>query len=220
MNTNESMNFSFKDIAEACQRGGLVGIEGYPGRTTAGEFTIIAQEFSLLGKTAQNLPMMNWQHKKTLKDSELRFQRRYLDLIVNNDLKSFFVIRSSIVKFLRNYLEEKGFLEVETPILNQQAGGALAKPFVTESETLKQRLELRIAPELYLKKLIIGGFERVYEIGKVFRNEGIDALHNPEFTSLEFYMAYSDYRDLISMTEDMLKQLSIEIFGSAHVLIP
>eukprot|EP00347_Sterkiella_histriomuscorum_P009501 403340971 len=198
--------YEFKDIVDACQRGAIVGIQGYPGRTAAGEFTIIATSFSLLAPCNINMPMMNWSHKKTLKDSESRFQKRYLDLMANNDLKTFFFKRSQIIKFMRNYLEERGFLEVETPILNGQAGGALAKPFETESQVLRQKLELRIAPELFLKKLIIGGFDRVYELGKVFRNEGIDGTHNPEFTSLEFYMAYADYRDLITMTEDMLRE--------------
>jgi lysyl-tRNA synthetase class 2 len=141
-------------------------------------------------------------------------------LIVNNDLKSFFVKMAKIIKFLRSYLDNLDFLEVETPILNGQAGGALARPFLTHLNDLKQDLELRIAPELYLKQLIVGGFERVYEIGKVFRNEGIDASHNPEFTSLEFYMAYADYRDLITLTEDLLKKLCVELYGSDHVLIP
>jgi lysyl-tRNA synthetase class 2 len=140
---------------------------------------------------------------------------------VNNaDVKPFFYTRAKIIKFLRSYLEEKNFLEVETPILNVQAGGALAKPFETESQILRQKLELRIAPELFLKKLIIGGFERVYELGKVFRNEGIDSTHNPEFTSLEFYMAYADYRDLITLTEDLLSKLAIELYGSTKVIIP
>ena len=141
-------------------------------------------------------------------------------MIVNNDLKAFFVKRAKIIRFLRSYLDNLDFLEVETPILNGQAGGALARPFLTHLNDLKQDLELRIAPELYLKQLIVGGFERVYEIGKVFRNEGIDASHNPEFTSLEFYMAYADYRDLITLTEDLLKKLCIELYGSDHVLIP
>jgi len=139
---------------------------------------------------------------------------------VNNDLKQIFHTRAKIIKFLRNYLEERDFLEVETSILNSEAGGALATPFTTESEVLGGKLELRIAPELYLKKLIVSGFERVFEIGKVFRNEGIDSTHNPEFTSLEFYQAYSDYEDLMAMTEDMLCKLSIELFGSSKVLIP
>lgn len=121
---------------------------------------------------------------------------------------------------MRKYLDSLDFLEVETPILNQQAGGALAKPFLTHCDDLKQDLELRIAPELFLKQLIIGGFERVYEIGKVFRNEGIDHSHNPEFTSLEFYMAYKDYIDLMDMTEDLLKYLCTEIYGSEHVMVP
>lgn len=141
----------------------------------------------------KNLPMMNWNHKKTLKDGEKRFQQRYLDLIVNSEVKEFFKRRAKIVRTLRRFLDERDFLEVETPILNAQAGGALAKPFVTKSEVLQRDLELRIAPELFLKKLIIGGFDRVYEIGKVFRNEGIDTTHNPEFTTLEFYMAHADY---------------------------
>lgn len=223
---NESLSkygaqITFKDFSDACVRGAIVGVEGVPGRTDAGEFTIIASDFSLLAPCDKNLPMMNWNHKKALKDAELRFQKRYLDLIVNNaDVKKFFYTRARIIKFIRNYLEERDFLEVETPILNAQAGGALAKPFETESQILKQKLELRIAPELFLKKLIIGGFERVYELGKVFRNEGIDATHNPEFTSLEFYMAYADYRDLMTMTEDLLSKLAIELFGSTKVLIP
>mmetsp|Transcript_59336 Transcript_59336/g.81557 ORF Transcript_59336/g.81557 Transcript_59336/m.81557 type:complete len:149 (+) Transcript_59336:209-655(+) len=148
--------------------------------------------------------MMNWTHKSTLKDSEARFAHRHLDFIVNSNLKQFFHRRAEIVKFLRRYLEDKDFLEVETPILSCKAGGAMATPFVTQSDILKAKLELRVAPELFLKKMIIGGFERVFEIGKVFRNEGIDSTHNPEFTSLEFYMAYADYKDLIAMTEDML----------------
>jgi lysyl-tRNA synthetase class 2 len=205
---------------EPCQRGAIVGVRGYPGKTDAGEFTVLAQELSLLATTQKNLPMMNWNHKKTLKDSEKRFSQRYLDFIVNNDCKSFFFVRSKIIKALRKYLDNLDFLEVETPILNQQAGGALAKPFLTHIDDLKQDLELRIAPELFLKQLIIGGFERVYEIGKVFRNEGIDASHNPEFTSLEFYMAYKDYVDLMEMTEDLLKYLCREIYGSEHVMVP
>ena len=113
-----------------------------------------------------------------------------------------------------------GFLEVETPILNAQAGGALAKPFLTHANDLKEDLELRVAPELFLKELIVGGFDKVYEIGKVFRNEGIDASHNPEFTSLEFYMAYADYRDLMTLTEDLLRHLCLELYGTDHVMIP
>ena len=144
-----------------------------------------------------------------------------MDLVVNSDLKQFFKTRAQIVNFLRKFLTDRDFLEVETPILNAQAGGALARPFITRSETLKQNLELRIAPELYLKQLIIGGFERVFELGRVFRNEGIDGTHNPEFTSLEFYMAYADYMDMMTLTEELFKSLSKELFkGSEKVIIP
>ena len=137
--------------------------------------------------------MTNWDHKKTLKDNEKRFMQRHLDLIVNSELKQFFIRRARLIAYLRKFLSSRDFLEVETPILNAQAGGALAKPFLTRSDALKQDYELRIAPELFLKQLVIGGFERVFEVGKVFRNEGIDSTHNPEFTSIEFYMAYADY---------------------------
>ena len=139
---------------------------------------------------------------------------------MNSDLKQFFKTRAQIVNFLRKFLTDRDFLEVETPILNAQAGGALARPFITRSETLKQNLELRIAPELYLKQLIIGGFERVFELGRVFRNEGIDGTHNPEFTSLEFYMAYADYMDMMTLTEELFKSLSKELFKSEKVIIP
>ena len=135
-------------------------------------------------------------------------------MIVNRELKAFFKTRSQIIRYLRNYLDSRDFLEVETPILNAQAGGALAKPFLTKSEELDQHLELRIAPELFLKQLIISGYDRVYEVGKVFRNEGIDSTHNPEFSSLEFYMAHADYRDLVVMTEDMMRGLLTHVHGS------
>ena len=125
--------------------------------------------------------------------------------------------RAKIISFLRTFFSEKDFLEVETPILNAQAGGALAKPFLTRSDALHQNLELRVAPELFLKQLIIGGFERVFEIGKVFRNEGIDSTHNPEFSSLEFYMAYADYKDLIPMTEELFRKLSEHLYGDTKI---
>jgi len=143
-----------------------------------------------------------------------------LDFLVNSETKLFLQKRAQIIKFLRRFLEDRNFLEVETPILNAQAGGALAKPFLTRSDSLKENLELRIAPELYLKQLVIGGFERVYELGRVFRNEGIDSTHNPEFTSLEFYMAYADYVDLIGLTEQLFKDLAFELYGSHKVIIP
>ena len=209
-----------KQVAQHCHRGAIVGIDGHPGRTVAGEFTVIAEQVTALAECPKNLPMMNWNHKKTLKDGEKRFQQRYLDLIVNSELKQLFKRRAKIVKFLRTFLDERDFLEVETPILNAQAGGALARPFLTKSEVLQQNLELRIAPELFLKQLVIGGFERVYEIGRVFRNEGIDSTHNPEFTTLEFYMANADYQDLMPLTEELLRSLLVEIHGSPKVTVP
>ena len=155
-----------------------------------------------------------------LKDGEKRFAQRYLDLIVNSQLKVHFQKRAKIISTLRRELEDREFLEVETPILNAQAGGALARPFLTHSNELKQDLELRIAPELFLKQLIVSGFDRVFEIGKVFRNEGIDHSHNPEFTSLEFYMAYADYRDLMTFTEELMRSLCRSLYNSEHVMIP
>ena len=207
-------------VTQLCHRGAIVGINGYPGRTQAGEFSLIAQTVTSLAQCPKNLPMMNWNHTKTLKDGEKRFKQRYLDLIVNNELKAFFKTRAKVTRFFREYLDDRDFLEVETPILSRQAGGALAKPFVTSSGVLQQSLELRIAPELFLKQLIIGGFERVYEIGKVFRNEGIDSTHNPEFTTLEFYMANADYVDLVHETEAMLRDLIVHIHGSTIVDVP
>ena len=164
--------------------------------------------------------MTNWDHKKSLKDGEKRFSERHLDLIVNDELKQVFKRRARIIAFIRQFLTQRDFLEVETPILNAQAGGALAKPFLTKSEVLKSDYELRIAPELFLKQLIIGGYERVFELGKVFRNEGIDATHNPEFTSVEFYWAYADYQDLFGLTEELLNGLSKDLFGTTSPEIP
>jgi lysyl-tRNA synthetase, class II len=196
------------------RRGSIIGIEGEPGHTQAGEFSLFAKSLTHLAECDQSLPMTNWDHKKTLKDGEKRFRERHLDLIVNNELKQFFIRRARILSFFRKFLTDRDFLEVETPILNAQAGGALARPFLTRSDVLKQDYELRIAPELFLKQLVIGGFERVFEIGKVFRNEGIDSTHNPEFTSIEFYWAYADYQDLFTLTEELLQGLAMDLFGT------
>jgi lysyl-tRNA synthetase class 2 len=152
-----------------------------------------------------------------LKDQETRYRQRYLDLICNSNVKSIFMTRNKIVNYIRKYLNDKNFMEVETPMMNLIAGGAVAKPFTTHHNDLNMDLFLRIAPELFLKMLVIGGYDRVYEIGKQFRNEGIDLTHNPEFTTCEFYMAYADYDDLLRMTEEMISGMVYEFFGTYDV---
>lgn len=150
-----------------------------------------------------------------MEDLELRYRNRSLDFIINKDVKNHFIIRAKTISFLRKFLESKGFLEVETPIISQMAGGAIAKPFETHLNALDMDLKLRISPELFLKKLVVGGFDKVFEIGKVFRNEGVDTTHNPEFTSCEFYEAYSNYEDLMKTTEEFLHELVILLTGNS-----
>lgn len=152
-----------------------------------------------------------------LKDKETRFRQRYLDLILNSNVRKIFQTRAKIIAYIRKFFDEMGFLEIETPMMNMIAGGATAKPFVTHHNDLNMDLFMRIAPELYHKMLVVGGFDRVYEIGKQFRNEGIDLTHNPEFTTCEFYMAYADYQDLISITECLLSGMVHHIHGSYKV---
>ncbi|MDO4566132.1 MAG: amino acid--tRNA ligase-related protein, partial [Oscillospiraceae bacterium] len=181
--------------------GDIVGVEGFAFRTRRGEVSVHAQKISLLAKALRPLP----EKYHGLRDTELRYRRRYLDLIVNPEVKEVFVTRSKIIRELRAYLDGRGFYEVETPVLHSIAGGAAARPFITHHNALDMDMYLRIALELHLKRLIVGGLERVYEIGRTFRNEGIDTRHNPEFTMLECYMAYADYRDMMDMTEDMIR---------------
>lgn len=188
----------------------IIGVEGTVFKTKTGELTILAEGAKLLTKSLRPLPE-KWHG---LKDVEERYRKRYLDLIVNEEVKNVFLTRAAIISFIRNYFGERNFIEVETPMMQVIPGGATAKPFVTHHNALGLDLYLRIAPELYLKRLIVGGLERVFEINRNFRNEGISVRHNPEFTMLEFYQAYATYEDLMAFTEDMVAKLVFSLFGT------
>ena len=190
--------------------GDLVGVEGRLFRTKTNEFTIWASKLEFLAKCLLPLPE-KWHG---LTDVEIRYRQRYLDLIVNPDSRRVFEVRSRVIAAIRDFLTARGFLEVETPMMQLIAGGALARPFVTHHNALDLRLYMRIAPELYLKRLTVGGIERVFEINRNFRNEGISTQHNPEFTMLEFYQAYADYHDLMALTEEMLPEVARQAAGT------
>ena len=190
--------------------GDFVGVEGTLFRTKTGELTVLAGELTFLAKCFLPLPE-KWHG---LRDIEIRYRQRYVDLVVNREVRDVFVKRGVIIRELRRFLDDREYLEVETPILHPIAGGALAKPFKTHHNALDMSLYLRIAPELYLKRLIVGGLNRVYDLNRIFRNEGISTRHNPEFTMLEFYQAYSNYADLMDLTEEMLAGIAEKVCGS------
>ena len=193
--------------------GDFLGVEGPTFRTKMGELSIRVEDFKVLAKSLRPLPE-KWHG---LKDVELRYRKRYLDLIANEKVSKIFQQRSQLIRKMRKFLEERDFLEVETPMMQELPGGAKARPFLTHHQALDADLYLRIAPELYLKRLLVGGFEKVYEINKSFRNEGIDTLHNPEFTMLETYTAYSDYEEMMEMTENLITFLSREILKKEEI---
>ncbi len=203
----------FKLFTEFVDVGDIVGVRGRLFRTRTGELTVEVEDFSILAKCLHPLPE-KWHG---VRDVEVRYRQRYLDLIANPESRRVFLLRSRIISELRRFLEENGFIEVETPILQPVASGANARPFVTYHNYLEMNLYLRIAPELYLKRLIVGGFPRVFEIGKNFRNEGVDRTHNPEFTMVEFYAAYWDYKDLMEFTERLIVHLLRNVLGTLKV---
>ena len=193
--------------------GDIIGVEGEVFKTQSGEISVKAKKLTLLSKSLQILPE-KWHG---LKDPDLRYRQRYVDLIVNPEVKETFLLRNKIIRKIREYLDNLGYLEVETPILGNIAGGANARPFLTHHNALNIDMSLRIANELYLKRLIVGGFDKVYEMGKMFRNEGMDTRHNPEFTNIELYEAYADYNDMMEITENLVAYVAKEVLGTTKV---
>jgi len=193
--------------------GDLVGVCGRLHRSGRGDLYVNMEEYELLTKALRPLP----EKFHGLADQELRYRQRYVDLIVNEDSRRVFQTRSKIIDFIRHYLNQRDFMEVETPMMQVIPGGATARPFVTHHHALDQQMYMRVAPELYLKRLVVGGFEKVFEINRSFRNEGLSTRHNPEFTMLEFYEAYADYRDLMDLTENMLRELAAAVLGSTEI---
>jgi lysyl-tRNA synthetase class 2 len=198
------------EIYRKLDMGDFIGVKGHVFRTKTGEITVRVADFEILCKSLHPLPE-KWHG---LQDKELRYRERYVDLMVNPEVKEVFLKRSKIVSLIRKFLEERGFLEVETPLLHVLQGGAAAKPFETYHDALDMPLFMRIAPELYLKRLVVGGFERVFEMGRVFRNEGMSYKHNPEYTILEIYQAYVDYKDVMQLTENLIVAAAKEVLGS------
>ena len=209
---NELGEESYKQFKED-DIGDIIGITGFVFKTRTGEISIHAKEVTLLSKSLRPLP----EKYHGLKDTDLRYRQRYVDLIVNPEVKDTFLKRIQILQEVKNILNEKGYLEVETPILNTIAGGAAARPFITHHNTLDMDMYLRIANELYLKRLIVGGFDKVYEMGRMFRNEGMDIKHNPEFTNIELYSAYEDYNDMMDITEEIISRVAEKVLGTTKI---
>ncbi len=209
------MHLGEEDLAKlkCLDVGDIVGITGFIRRTPRGELSIAAKKFDIISKSLQPLP----EKFHGLTDVDARYRQRYVDFIVNDDAKEIYKKRCQITSAIRSYFEEHGFLEVETPMLHPIMGGANAKPFITHHNTLDMDLYLRIAPELYLKRLVVGGFDRVFEIGRNFRNEGIDKSHNPEFTGLEAYQAYADYNDMAELIPDLIKYVAQKVLGTTTI---
>ena len=193
--------------------GDIIGITGFAFKTKTGEISIHAKKITLLSKSLRPLP----EKFHGLQDTDLRYRQRYVDLIMNPEVKKAFIMRSQIIKEMRAILDKKGYLEVETPILNTIAGGATARPFITHHNTLDIEMYLRIASELYLKRLIVGGFDKVYEIGRMFRNEGMDIKHNPEFTTIELYAAYENLEDMMNITEELFSKIAQKVCGTTKI---
>ena len=204
---------SYEEFVELSDLGDIVAVTGTVMRTNKGELTVEASSFQVLVKSLQPFP----DKFHGIEDSELKYRRRYVDLIANDRSRSVFAKRSAIVKELRRFFDDRDFMEVETPMMHPIPGGALARPFTTHHNALDMDLYLRVAPELYLKRLVVGGFERVYEINRNFRNEGLSTRHNPEFTMLEFYQAYATFREMIALTRELMRQLTLSICGSSRI---
>ncbi len=202
------------DVVHQFDLGDIIGVEGEVFRTRTGEISIKATTVEFLTKALRPLPE-KWHG---LKDVEIRYRQRYLDLIVNPDVKRAFLVRSRMIQALRRTLDSRGFLEVETPMMHPIPGGAAARPFITHHNALDMKLYMRIAPELYLKRLIVGGFEKIYELNRVFRNEGIDIKHNPEFTLLELYQAFGDYNTVMTLTEEVIAAIAEEVLGTTKII--